>query len=172
MYPFFTALTSKAKGQYLRVSLPMHALFQSAPLEENLPKTIPEKVIKASVSLVRLCNFHTAIIAGREIANGNVVSQMQQGQETSTVQPLDDDKKLQQLVLTQPGAIVSASRLLHISKFRSSGGKQRVLLTLSSLANKHMGTVAHRRGNVSLSLVNIKYLTFHFFFLSSFHYLF
>ena len=126
---------------------------------------------KALVSLVGPCNFHTAIIAGREIANENVVSQIQQGQDTSMVQPLDDDKKLQQLLLTRPRVIVSASWLLHVSKFRSSGGKQRVFLTFSSLANKHMGTVTHRRGNVSLPLVNIKYLTFHFF-LNSLHYLY
>ena len=69
-----TALTSKAKGQYLYVALTMHALFQSALLQDNLPKKIPEKAIRAAVCLVRLCNFHTAIIAGREITNGSIIS--------------------------------------------------------------------------------------------------
>ena len=99
-----------------------------------------------------------------------MVSQIQTGLATSMDQPLDDDKKLQQLVLTQPRAIISASRLIHISKFRSSGGKQRVL-KFSSPANKHMGTVTHRRDNVSLPLVNIKDLTL-LFFLNCFHYLY
>lgn len=69
---FISALYSNARGQCLRVALPMHALFQSNPLPETLPKQIPEPVIKAAVSLVNLCIQHTAIIAGRNVTNGQI----------------------------------------------------------------------------------------------------
>ena len=149
-----TALISKAKGQYLRVALTMHALFQSAPLQDDLPRQIPEKAIRAAVCLVRLCNFHTAIIAGREISNGSITSPIQVLPMPSMVQPLDDERKLQQLVLSQPGPIVSASRMTNVSKFRSNGGKQRVLLTFNSIANKQLASLSHKKGNVSSQFSN------------------
>ena len=128
----------------------MHALFQTAPLDE-LPKRIPEDAIKAAVSLVQLCNLNPAIIAGREIADGQILPQTQLVSPQPMVQPLDEDRKLQQLVVTQPGPIISASRLTHLNKFRSNGGKQRVLLTFTAIANKNLATVCHRKGNVSVN---------------------
>ena len=64
-----------------------------------------------------------------------------------------EERKLQQLVITQPGPIISASRLTNISKFSgASGGRQKVLLIQTALRNKHLGTICHRRGNVSTLL--------------------
>lgn len=105
-----------------------------------------EKAIRAAVCLVRLCNFHTAIIAGREITIGSITSPIQAIPMPSMVQPLDDECKLQQLVLSQPAQIVSASHLTNVSKFRSNGGKQRVFLTI---ANKQLASLSHKKGNVS-----------------------
>ncbi|KAL9977250.1 hypothetical protein ACROYT_G014632 [Oculina patagonica] len=75
MYIFLSALYAKAKGQYLRVSLPVHALFQTRPLPEAMPKKIPEEALTAAVNLVQLCNFHAAIIAGRDVADGRINQQ-------------------------------------------------------------------------------------------------
>ena len=147
---FVSALYSKAKGQYLRVALPMHALFLGNPLPEELPKQIPESVIKAAVSLVNLCIQHTAIIAGREVTNGQIGKSTEQ--QISPIPPchtLSDDDKLQQFVLTQPGSIISATRMTNVSKFRSSGGKQKVLMVFTAIVQKNLATVQHKKNNVS-----------------------
>lgn len=56
---------SKAKGQYLRMSLPLHALFLQRSLPESLPSKIPECVLQGSIALTKLCIQHTTLIARR-----------------------------------------------------------------------------------------------------------
>lgn len=126
----------------------MHALFLGHPLPEELPKQIPESVIKAAVSLVNLCIQHTAIIAGREVTNGQIGKSTEQ--QISPIPPchtLSDDDKLQQFVLTQPGSIISATRMTNVSKFRSSGGKQKVLMVFTAIVQKNLATVQHKKNN-------------------------
>ena len=146
----FAALYSKAKGQYLRVALPMHALFQSNPLPETLPTQIPETVIKAAVSLVNLCIQHTSIIAGRDVKNGQIGNSPELQKSTVPLTHLQtEDEKLQQFVLMQPGAIISATRMTNISKFRHSGGKQRVIMVFTAIVDKNLATIQHKKNNVS-----------------------
>ncbi|KAJ7365234.1 hypothetical protein OS493_005329 [Desmophyllum pertusum] len=54
--PFVCTMSSKAKGQYLCMSLPFHALFLSRPLPDALPSLIPEDAQQAAISMVNLCN--------------------------------------------------------------------------------------------------------------------
>ena len=150
MFLLVTALYSKAKGQYLRLALPMHALFLNHPLPEELPKQIPESAIKAAVTLVNLCIQQTAIIAGREVTNGQIGrSTQQQIPPIHLRQTLSEDDKLQQFVLTQPGSIISATRMTNVSKFRNSGGKQKVLMVFTAIAQKNLATLQHKKNNVS-----------------------
>ena len=150
MYIFISALYSKAKGQYLHVALPVHALFQSHPLPEMLPKQIPETAIKAAVSLVNLCIQHTAIIAGREVTNCQIGKSPEQNNSPMPLcHTLSDDDKLQQFVLTQPGSIISATRMTIVSRFRNSGGKQKVLMVFTAIVQKNLATVHHKISNVS-----------------------
>ena len=131
----------------------MHALCQPLPLPETIPQKIPENIIHAAVHLVQQCIIHTALIAGREVQNGKILQeQLLPGPAAVIAQPTDEERKLQQLVITQAGPIISATRLTNISKVRSNGGKQKVLLILTALANKHLATISHRRGNVSTLL--------------------
>ena len=128
----------------------MHALFLNHPLPEELPKQIPESVIKAAVSLVNLCIQHTAIIAGREVTYGQIgKSTEQQISQIPLCHTLSDDDKLQQFVLTQPGSIISATRMTNVSKLRNNGGKQKVLMVFTSIVQKNLATVQHKKNNVS-----------------------
>lgn len=128
----------------------MHALFQSNPLPETLPKQIPEPVIKAAVSLVNLCIQHTAIIAGRDFKNGQIGKSAELQKTTVPLTQLqNEDEKLQQFVLTQPGAIISATRMTNISRFRHSGGKQKVIMVFTAIVDKNLATVQHKKNNVS-----------------------
>lgn len=144
----FTALYSKAKGQYLRVALPMHALFLNEPLPESIPQQIPEAAIKAAVSLVNLCISQTSIIAGRDIADGKVVPRSSAATTPQLPQPQTVDEVLQQYVLMQPGNIISATRLTNSTKFRNNGGKPKVVMIFTTLANKELATIQYRKSNV------------------------
>ena len=98
---FLPALFSKAKGQYLRLALPLHALFQPSPLPDTLPNIIPEPVQKASISLVGLCIEHTALLAGREVKDGKLTPR-----EPCIPQETElecSDKVLQQIIINYPG---------------------------------------------------------------------
>jgi len=65
-FPFIVclALYSKANGQYLRLAIPLHALFLHQPLPDNIPQVIPEKVQQAAINMVKLCIQHTGLLAG------------------------------------------------------------------------------------------------------------
>lgn len=128
----------------------MHALFQSNPLPETLPKQIPEPVIKAAVSLVNLCIQHTAIIAGRDFKNGQIGKSAELQKTTVPLTQLqNEDEKLQQFVLTQPGAIISATRMTNISRFWHSGGKQKVIMVFTAIVDKNLAKLQHKKNNVS-----------------------
>ena len=80
------ALYSKAKGQYLRLAMPLHALFQVTPLPEHIPPVIPEDVQKASIALIGLCIEHTALLARREMKDGAITPPMNDpSQQPSTL---------------------------------------------------------------------------------------
>ena len=143
---FFLALYSKAKGQYLRLALPLHALSQPRPLPELIPSEISEVVQKASIYMVSLCIEHTALLAGRKVKEGNVQSALA---TVSTPTPQSSNERLEQIVLTYPGQHISSTKLNNLSKFRRDGGKQKVLMILNSLENKHLGSISQGKNNVS-----------------------
>ncbi|XP_044166755.1 uncharacterized protein LOC122946920 [Acropora millepora] len=143
--PFICALFSKAKGQYLRLALPLHALLQVRPLPEVVPNTIPEPVQKASIHMIDLCIEHTALLAGRDIKEGKFLQPVMPS--SSSLQ--SGDSVLQQIVLSYPGKYVSASKLNHLSKFRRDGGKQKVLMIFSALEHKQLGKIHQARNKVT-----------------------
>ena len=146
LFPIFLALYSKAKGQYLRLALPLHALSQPRPLPVLIPTEISEAVQKASIHMVSLCIEHTALLAGRDVKEGII----QTPQETSTTAtPQSSNEKLEQLILTFPGNHISATKMNNLSKFRRDGGKQKVLMIFNSLESKRLGTISHGKNNVS-----------------------
>ncbi|KAJ7375682.1 hypothetical protein OS493_039612 [Desmophyllum pertusum] len=65
--PFVCAMSVKAKGQYLCMSLPFHALFLSRSLPDALPSLIPEDAQQAAISMVNLCIQHTQLLAAKNI---------------------------------------------------------------------------------------------------------
>ena len=142
---FVTALFSKAKGQYLRLALPLHALLQVRPLPEVVANTIPEPVQKASIHMIDLCIEHTALLAGRDVKEGKFLQPVM----PSSPSLQSSDSILQQIVLSYPGKYVSASKLNHLSKFRRDGGKQKVLMVFSALEHKQLGKIHQARNKVS-----------------------
>ena len=96
--------------------------------------------------MVSLCIEHTALLAGREIKEGNIQSAMA---TLSTPTPQSSNEILEQLVLTYPGKHISATKLNNLSKFRRDGGKQKVLMIFSSLQHKHLGSISQGKNNVS-----------------------
>ncbi|XP_044177155.1 uncharacterized protein LOC114970457 isoform X2 [Acropora millepora] len=140
------ALYSKAKGQYLRLALPLHALFLQRPLPDALPRQIPEPVLEASIAFAKLCIQHTALVAGTSV-NG----EREAVGENVDITQLDnnDNNKLQQVVLSSPGHVVSGSKMILVNKFRQRGGKQTVLNVFNSLVQKKLGTLLQgRKGTV------------------------
>ena len=87
--------------------------------------------------MIGLCIEHTALLAGRDVKNGNISAPPL---PTAPVVQ-NDDQKLQQMTITYPGRYLSASKLASLSKFRRDGGKQRVLLILNALENKNLGKI-------------------------------
>ncbi|XP_067039953.1 uncharacterized protein [Acropora muricata] len=143
---FLCALYSKAKGQYLRLALPLHALFLQRPLPDALPRQIPEPVLEASIAFAKLCIQHTALVAGT-----NVNGEREAVGENVDITQLDnnDNNKLQQVVLSSPGHVVSGSKMILVNKFRQRGGKQTVLNVFNSLVQKKLGTLLQgRKGTV------------------------
>lgn len=145
--PFICALFSKAKGQYLRLALPLHALFQPSPLPDIMPNIIPEPVQKASISLVGLCIEHTALLAGREVKDGKLTPREPCISQETELECTD--KVLQQIIINYPGKYVSASKVNHLSKFRRLGGKSKVLMIFTTLEHKNLGEIYHAKNKAT-----------------------
>ena len=149
---FLSALYSKAKVQYLRLALPLHALFLQRPLPDALPRQIPEPVLEASIAFAKLCIQHTALVAGT-----NVNGEREAVGENVDITQLDnnDNNKLQQVVLSSPGHVISGSKMILVNKFRQRGGKQTVLNVFNSLVQKKLGTLLQGRKGVSTEVLNV-----------------
>lgn len=142
---------SKAKGQYLRLALPLQALFLQRPLPDALPRQIPESVLEASIAFVKLCIQHTALLAGRNVNGERLVV----GENADITQLANNDNdKLQQVVLSSPGHVVSGSKMTLINKFRQGGGKQTVLNVFNALVSKNLGTLIQGKKGVSIEVLN------------------
>lgn len=148
-FVFLPALFSKAKGQYLRLALPLHALFQPSPLPDILATVIPEMVQKASISLVGLCIEHTALLSGREVKDGKLTPREPCVSQETELEC--SDKALQQIIINYPGKYVSASKVNHLSKFRRLGGKSKVVMIFTTLEHKNLGEICHTKNKVSVS---------------------
>ena len=100
----YLALYSKAKGQYLRLAVPLHALFLQQALPDNIPWVIPEKVQKAAINMVKLCIQHTGLLAGRNVhTDQGIVQEPMLIIDLEVTPPQTDDEKLQQQVILFPG---------------------------------------------------------------------
>lgn len=135
-------------------------MFQREPFPEEIPREIPEEVQKAAISMVNLGILHPAILAGREIQQGNVASvQPQQAAAANVIarQPsADSNEKLQQLALLQPGPIIAVSIVYKMGKFRANGGKAVVIAVFNTLSSKSLGRVVKGKSGVSTS--HIKFI--------------
>ena len=148
---FLSALYSKAKGQYLRLALPLHALFLQRPFPDALPRQIPEPVLEASIAFAKLCIQHTALLAGTNV-NGEREAV---GENADIIQLANDNNnKLQQVVLSSPGHVVSGSKMTLVNKFRHGGGKQTVLNVFNALVQKNLGTLIQGKKGVSTEVLN------------------
>ena len=155
LFPFVVclALYSKAKGQYLRLALPLHALFLQQPLPDNIPRVIPEKVQQAAINMAKLCIQHTALLAGCNVhTDQGIVEESMLTIDLEVTPPQTDDEKLQQQVIMFPGQVISGSKMTLLNKFRLGGGKTKVLMTFNTLKQKGLGSVTHGKNRVSIYL--------------------
>jgi len=95
---------------------------------------------------ILICHEHTALLAGREVKEGNIQSALG---TMPAATPQSTNDKLEQIVLTYPGSHISATKLNNLSKFRRDGRKQKVLMILNSLENKRLGAITQGKNNVS-----------------------
>ena len=91
---------------------------------KKLPMNIPDGAIKVAVKLFQVCNFHAALISGREVTNGKIANHGTTTGVPPFMQPQNDDDRLQQFVLMHPGPIKSATHMTNVSKFRNGGGSE------------------------------------------------
>ena len=61
-----------------------------------------------------------------------------------------DNDRLQQVVLTSPGHVVSGSKMILLNKFRKGGGKQAVLNVFKALVEKGLGSMKQGKKGVSI----------------------
>ncbi len=66
-------MLSKSKGQILRVAATMHVLFHWEK-PQDIPVTISDNALKASIDFVDVCIQHAAYLAGRGEMNEAVES--------------------------------------------------------------------------------------------------
>lgn len=156
------ALYSKAKGQYLRLALPLHALFTQQPLPDDIPRVIPEKVQMAAINMVKLCIQHTGLLAGRNVhSDQGIVEESMLTIGLEVTPPQTDDEKLQQQVIMFPGQVISGSRMTLLNKFRLGGGKAKVMMIFNTLKQKGLGSVTHGKNRVSIYLYQCPNFPYH-----------
>ena len=78
-------MLSKSKGQILRVSASLHALFHvETPLV--IPDIIGADAIKAAINLVNVCIQHAAFLAGRGDVN-ETIEELERGRSFILYKP-------------------------------------------------------------------------------------
>ena len=74
---YYSGMLSKSKGQILRVSACLHALFY-IETPSVIPEVISVQAIRAAIDLVEVCIQHAAFLAGREDVN-DMIEDMRKG---------------------------------------------------------------------------------------------
>ena len=77
-------MLSKSRAHVLRISAAMHFLFHYGKDVDQIPSIISKEAMLAAIDYVKLCCYHTSVIAGRGSIDDEV-QKCQNGINTSTL---------------------------------------------------------------------------------------
>lgn len=141
-------MLSKCKGQFLRVTGCLHALFAidhstsgSEPLQA-IPSVVSEASVKAALNFVNTCMNHTMYLCGRQNINSEIMDLAVDLDDADgeTCVP-NATRNPEGYVLLLPGKKLHITALNEKKKFRDMGNKQGAVAAITTLEQEDLGIV-------------------------------
>ena len=146
-------MLSKCKGQFLRVTGCLHALFAidddawqlpsaDQPLQE-ITSVVSDAAVMAAINFVRTCMNHTMYLCGRNSVNEEV-KHIKMDLEVNVAgyeAGVNAAKNPEGYVLLLPGTTLFITALNEKKKFRDMGNKQGAVAAINNLERDDLGMV-------------------------------